>query len=76
MPLNALVLPFAYASSTIAANKLLIAVRSAYYSSVPGSNVATSDLPMQFKFGIVTSNSTHDHSQPAESKKVGEGAGT
>jgi hypothetical protein len=70
MPLNALGLPFSYAVSSIFANRLLIAVRSAYYSSIPGSECGTDHPTIQFKANttVISGTSTNDSSHLEESE--------
>jgi len=77
MPLNMLALPFFYAFSSIAANKLLIAVRCVYYHN-PTSSSDTElgySTTIRFESNIVApSNSTDDHSQLSESESFDNGS--
>jgi hypothetical protein len=67
MPLNALAFPYSYAFSSIFANRLLIAVRSAYYNPTPGLEYGTDDQTIEFKANtvVISGNSIDNGSHPA-----------
>jgi hypothetical protein len=68
MPLNVLALPYSYAFSSIFVNRLLIAVRSAYYNPTPGLESRTDDRTIEFKANtvVISGNSIDNGSHPEE----------
>jgi hypothetical protein len=68
MPLNVLALPYSYAFSSIFVNRLLIAVRSAYYNPAPGLECRTDDITLRFEANtvVISGHSIDNRSHPEQ----------